>query len=81
MIFEIFFALSLSMPSLRDASMRYSLPEGYGSPSSRDFSEIPRLTSFYWKTSRMALTRSSLLAFSCTASPLQAIDASVPRKS
>ena len=63
-------------------SIRYSLPEGFGSPESRVLSETPRLTSLSLKTSRTALARSSLLARMSTAySPDHAIEAPTPRKS
>src|SRR5713101_6671234 len=82
MILEIFLALSWVMPSLRATLIRYSLPEGFGSPGSRVFSETSRLTSLSRKTSRTALARSSLLARMSTAcSPDQAMDAPTPRKS
>src|SRR6266704_2393678 len=70
------------MPSLRATPIRYSLPEGFGSPASRVLSETPRLTSLSLKTSRTALARSSLLARMSTAcSPDQVIEAPTPRKS
>src|ERR1700757_5150802 len=70
------------MPSLRATLIRYSLPEGFGSPGSRALSETPRLTSLSLKTSRTALARSSLLARMSTAcSPDQAMEAPTPRKS
>src|SRR6266571_6727801 len=82
MILEIFLALSWVMPSLRATLIRYSLPEGFGSPGSRVLSETPRLTSLSLNTSRTALARSSLLARMSTAcSPDQAMDAPTPRKS
>src|SRR5579859_4091804 len=82
MILEIFLALSWVMPSLRATLIRYSLPEGFGSPGSRVLSETPRLTNLSRKTSRTALARSSLLARMSTAcSPDQAMDAPTPRKS
>src|SRR5215475_2885339 len=82
MILEIFLALSWVMPSLRLTLIRYSLPDGFGSPASRVLSETPRLTSLSLKTSRTALARSSLLARMSTAcSPDHAMDAPTPRKS
>src|SRR5215831_17965996 len=82
MILEIFLALSWVMPSLRATPIRYSLPDGFGSPVSRVLSETPRLTSLSLKTSRTALARSSLLARMSTAcSPDQVIEAPAPRKS
>src|SRR5215813_223279 len=82
MILEIFLALSWVMPSLRATLIRYSLPDGFGSPASRVLSETPRLTSLSLKTSRTALARSSLLARMSTAcSPDHAMDAPTPRKS
>jgi hypothetical protein len=63
------------------ASMRYSLPDALGSPASIALSETLRLMSFVWKTSRTALTRSSLFARMTIRSPLQAMSASVPLKS
>src|SRR5215475_2584677 len=82
MILAIFLALSWVMPSLRATLIRYSLPEGFGSPGSRVLSETPRLTSLSLKTSRTALARSSLLArMSTPCSPDQAMEAPTPRKS
>src|SRR3954454_18383821 len=81
MIFEIFFAFSWSRPSFRPASIRYSLPDRCGSPASTALSETPRLMSLVWKTSRTALTRSSLFARMTIVSPLHAIDASTFLKS
>jgi len=77
----IFFAWSWAMPSFTEASIRYSLPEAKGSPASRDFREMPRLTSFDWKTSRTALTRSSEFAFMRIFSPEKSISAPTPLKS
>jgi hypothetical protein len=43
------------MPSLILHSMRNSLPDAKGFPSSRLFKDMPRFTSFDCKTSRTAL--------------------------
>src|SRR3954447_26882239 len=70
------------MPWLIVTGRRNSLPDGCGSPCSSAFSEMPRFTSFSWKTSMAALQRSSVAAFTRTDnSPAQAIEASTPRKS
>src|SRR6202034_2394846 len=82
MILETFLAFSWEMPSLIAIAIRYSLPDNFGSGASRCFSEMPRLTSFSLKTSRIALARSSLLArISTPFSPDQAMDAPTLRKS
>ena len=75
MIFATFLAFSWEMPSSIEAKILYSLPESCGSPASSAFSEIPRLISLDWKTSRMALTRSSEFASIRIFSPDQAIEA------
>ena len=67
MIFEIFFASSCEMPSLRLVSRRYSLPDSFGSPASRTLSETPRLISFSLNRSSTAFARSSLFALISTA--------------
>ena len=69
------------MPSLIVEVIRYSLLPATGSPDSRLFSEMPRLTSLDWKTSSTAFARSSVLALMSTASPLHSIEAFVPLKS
>ena len=76
-ILEIFFASSWLMPSLSEASRRYSLPESWGSlsPRSRAFSETLRLISLVWKTSRTASTRSCEFAFIRMLSPLLSMEA------
>ena len=81
MSLEIFLAWSWAMPSLMEHSMRCSLPEGYGSPASRDFREIPRLTSLDWKTSSTAWARSAELALMRIFSPEDSTEAPTPRKS
>ena len=81
MILPIFLAFSCEMPSFRVETMRYSLPLAVGSPESRLFSEMPRLMSFVWKTSRTAFARSSEFALMRIASPLHSMEASVPLKS
>lgn len=78
MILPIFFAFSDEMPSFRLDRMRNSLPLAKGSPESRLFSEMPRLMSLDWKTSRTAFARSSVFAVMRICSPLQAIEAPVP---
>src|SRR5215213_10310466 len=76
-ILPIFLATSWLRPSLSVATRRYSLPDGCGSrsPVSSAFSEIPRLISLVWNTSRTAMTRSAEFAVMTTDSPLQAIEA------
>src|SRR5258708_429145 len=82
MILEIFLASSCDMPSLRPTLIRYSLPDGFGSPTSSTLSETERLTSFSLKTSSTALARSSLLALiSMACLPDHAMEAPTPRKS
>ncbi len=76
-----FFAFSWEIPSSIDAKILYSLPESWGSPASRAFSEMPRLISLDWKTSRTAFTRSSELASMRIFSPDQEIEAPTPLKS
>ena len=56
--------------------MRYSLPDGDGSPDSRLFSEMPRLMSLDWNTSSTAFARSSLFALMRMDSPLHSTEAS-----
>ncbi|MNW70157.1 hypothetical protein D3C74_493610 [compost metagenome] len=53
------------------------MPDSLGSLSSvsNALSEMPRLMSLVWKTSRIASTRSSELAIMTIFSPLQAIEA------
>jgi hypothetical protein len=75
MILPIFFACSCSMPSLRAASMRYSLPLAKGSPTSRCLRLMLRLMNFDSRTSSTALTRSSVEALSRSFSPLQSTEA------
>ena len=81
MILLIFFAFSDEMPSLRVETIRNSLPLANGSPDSRLLSEMPRLMSLDWKTSRTAFARSSVPAMIRICSPLQAMDEPVPLKS
>ena len=81
MIFATFFAFSWEMPSSIVAKILYSLPESCGSPASSDFSEMPRLISLVWNTSRTALTRSSEFASMRIFSPDHAIEAPTPLKS
>src|SRR5664280_2803041 len=65
------------MPSLSEASRRYSLPESWGSlsPTSRALRETLRLISLVWKTSRTASTRSCEFAFIRMFSPLHSMAA------
>ena len=74
-------AFSWLIPSAVVAVILKSLPEARGSPVSSALRLTPRLTSFDWKTSRTAVTRSSEFASSSIASPDQAIEASVFLKS
>src|SRR6478736_7921034 len=78
-----FFAISEDRPSLIEASRRYSLPDGLGSPSpvSSALREMLRLMSLVWNTSRTARTRSSEFAAMTIFSPLHAIEAPTPLKS
>ena len=51
------------------------MPDSVGSPVFSAFSEMPRLISLVWKTSRTALTRSSVFAFIRIVSPDHSIEA------
>ncbi len=69
------------MPCCTVTTSRYSLPDWVGSSCCRALSEMPRLTHFSCRTSRVAFTRSSVLAVSRMDSPDQVADAPVSRKS
>src|SRR6266704_186939 len=75
-------ALSESMPWMILHSIRFTLPDTFGSPASSAFSEMLRLTSLSLKTSRAARARDSVSAWIVTAfSPAWVICAPVSRKS
>src|SRR2546421_12395296 len=75
-------ALSESIPWMILQSIRYVLPDTFGSPASSDLSEMFRLTSFSLNTSSAARARSSVSACTVIAlSPAWATCAPVPRKS
>ena len=63
------------------AVMCQVLPESRGSEACTDLRSTPRRTSLVWKTSQIALTRSSPFACIAIASPDHLMDASVPLKS